>query len=239
MKLIEWSKYSSVLSKRVVGARQKNRRFSAKESSVLSKRSDDAKRKQSIYSQISFNCYAVEGSNTGPKHSKIIAFPFGFSWSFLLLPSCLCGFIWSNTVELGGFRKEVCFFDEIQYPYEDFCESLIRSWQGRGAFWYTPIAAMYGQILSRQSLLHFYWAEFLPGPCFCFYHLLQKEDVLCRYILFLLVAGAGIEPATSRLWAWRATTALPRDLNSGAKVQIFFERGSIMKKKIANKVLFG
>ncbi len=25
------------------------------------------------------------------------------------------------------------------------------------------------------------------------------------------VAGAGFEPATSRLWAWRAATALPRD----------------------------
>ena len=53
-----------VLSKRVVAAFQKNRRFSAKESSVLSKRIDDAKRKQSIYSEISINCYAVEGNNT-------------------------------------------------------------------------------------------------------------------------------------------------------------------------------
>ena len=26
----------------------------------------------------------------------------------------------------------------------------------------------------------------------------------------LLVAGGGIEPPTFRLWAWRATTALPR-----------------------------
>ena len=74
MKLIDWPKYSSVLSKRVVGAFQKNRRFSAKESSVLSKRIDDAKRKQSIYSQKSLNCYAVEDSNTGPKHRKIIVF---------------------------------------------------------------------------------------------------------------------------------------------------------------------
>ena len=66
------------------------------------------------------------------KHSRIIVFSLGFREAFSLLPFCLCGFIWSNTVELGGFRKEVCFFDEIQYPYEDFCESLIRSWQGRG-----------------------------------------------------------------------------------------------------------
>ena len=43
MKLIDWPKYSSVLSKRI----------------------DDAKRKQSIYSQISLNCYALGDSNTG------------------------------------------------------------------------------------------------------------------------------------------------------------------------------
>ena len=43
MKLIDWPKYSSVLSKRI----------------------DDAKRKQSIYSQISINCYESRGSNTG------------------------------------------------------------------------------------------------------------------------------------------------------------------------------
>ena len=42
MKLIDWPKYSSVLGKRI----------------------DDAKRKQSIYSQISINCYAVGGSKT-------------------------------------------------------------------------------------------------------------------------------------------------------------------------------
>ena len=35
MKLIEWPKYSSVLSKRVVGARQKNRRCFLKESTML------------------------------------------------------------------------------------------------------------------------------------------------------------------------------------------------------------
>ena len=47
MKLIDWPKYSSVLSKRI----------------------DDAKRKQSIYSQISLNCYGSGGSNTGQKNS--------------------------------------------------------------------------------------------------------------------------------------------------------------------------
>ena len=127
MKLIDWPKYSSVLSKRVVGAFQKNRRFSAKESTVLNKRIDDAKRKQSIYSQMSINCYAVGGSNTGPKHSKIIVFPLGFREAFSLLPSCLCGFILSNTIEIGGFGKDTCFSNEIQCPYEDSCESLNHS----------------------------------------------------------------------------------------------------------------
>ena len=99
----------------------------SKSSSVLSKRIDDAKRKQSIYSQKSHNCYAVGGSNTGPKHSKIIVFPLGFREAFSLLPSCLCGFILSNTIEIGGFGKDTCFSDEIQCPYEDSCESLNHS----------------------------------------------------------------------------------------------------------------
>ena len=65
MKLIDQPKYSSVLSKRSVDSKQKNRRCYEKESTVLSKRIDDAKRKQSIYSQISINCYESRGSNTG------------------------------------------------------------------------------------------------------------------------------------------------------------------------------
>ena len=117
MKLIDWPKYSWC---------------SAKESSVLNKRSDDAKRKQSIYSQISLNCYVSGGNNTGQKHSRIIVFPLGFREAFSLLPSCLCGFIWSNTVEFGGFRKEVCYSDESQYPYEGFCSSLSHLCQGKG-----------------------------------------------------------------------------------------------------------
>ena len=35
----------------------------------------------------------------------------------------------------------------------------------------------------------------------------QKYSIKNRV---LLVAGAGLEPATSRLWAWRAAIALPR-----------------------------
>ena len=74
-----------MLGKRIDGARRKNRRCSAKEPTILFKRSADAKRKQSIYSQISLNCYAVGGSNTGPKHSKIIVFPLEFREVFYLL----------------------------------------------------------------------------------------------------------------------------------------------------------
>ena len=90
---------------------------SAKESTVLGKRIDGAKRKQSIYSQKSLNCYAVEGSNTGQIHSKLIVVSLGFREAFSLLPSCLCGFIRSNTIEMGSFGKNTCFSDEIQCPY--------------------------------------------------------------------------------------------------------------------------
>ena len=106
---MDWPKYSrcfpkesSVISKRIVDSKQKNRRCSAKESTILFKRSDDAKRKQSIYSQTSLNCYASGGSNTGPKHSKIIDFQLGFRKVFSLLLSCLCGFIQSNTMKQRG-----------------------------------------------------------------------------------------------------------------------------------------
>ena len=74
-----WGNEVDGLAQGVIGAQQKSRRCSAKESTILFKRSDDAKRKQSIYSQISLNCYVSGGNNTGQKHSKIIVFPFGFS----------------------------------------------------------------------------------------------------------------------------------------------------------------
>ena len=60
-------------------------------------------------------------------------FHLGFGEAFSLLPFCLCGFIWSNTIELGGFGKDTCFSNEIQYPYEDSCESLSHSWQRKGS----------------------------------------------------------------------------------------------------------
>ena len=131
---VDWlAQVFMVLSKRVDGARQKSRRCSAKESSVLSKRIDDAKRKQSIYSQKSLNCYALGGSNTGQKHSKIIVLS---TWVSVKLSLCclpVCGFIWSNIIEMGGFGKDTCFSDEIQCPYEDSCESLNHSWHRKGS----------------------------------------------------------------------------------------------------------
>ena len=113
-------KESSILSKRIVGAKRENRRFFLKESSVLMG-------SKSIYSPKSLNCYVSGGNNTWQKHSKIIVFPLGFREVFSLLPSCLCGFIWSNTIEMGGFGKDTCFSDEIQCPYEDSCKSLNHS----------------------------------------------------------------------------------------------------------------
>ena len=65
-KRVRWNKEKTPLGNEVDWLAQVfvGRRCSAKESTILFKRSDDAKRKQSIYSQISFNCYAVGGSNT-------------------------------------------------------------------------------------------------------------------------------------------------------------------------------
>ena len=118
MKLIDWPKYSwcfpkesSVLSKRSVDSKQKNRRCYEKESTMLFKRIDDAKRKQSIYSQISLNCYVSGGNNTGPKHSRIIVFPLGFREAFSLLPSCL----WIYSVQRKGWS--VCCYAPIAAMY--------------------------------------------------------------------------------------------------------------------------
>ena len=91
MKLIDQPKYSSVLSKRSVDSKQKNRRCYEKESTVFSKRIDDAKRKQSIYSQISINCYESRGSNTGQNIVTSQFFHLGFvKLSLCCLP--VCGF---------------------------------------------------------------------------------------------------------------------------------------------------
>ena len=132
MKLIDCPKYSwcsakesSVLSKRIVDSKQKNRRCFLKEATML--------RGSSQYTLRNHLTAMHWEIVNGQKHSKIIVFPLGFREVFSLLPSCLCGFIRSNTMELGGFGKDTCFFDEIQCPYEDSCESLSHSWQRKGS----------------------------------------------------------------------------------------------------------
>ena len=66
------------------------------------------------------------------KHSRIIVFPLGFREAFPLCCLSVYGFIQSNTMKLGGLGKDTCFFDEMQCPYEDSCESLNHSWQRNG-----------------------------------------------------------------------------------------------------------
>lgn len=39
----------------------------------------------------------------------------------------------------------------------------------------------------------------------------QTEKQCLGIAMVFMVAGEGIEPPTSRLWAWQATSALPRD----------------------------
>ena len=72
------------------------------------------------------------------KYIVIIVVSLGFHETFSLLPFCLCGFIWSNTIEMGGFGKDTCFSDEIQSPYEDSCESLNHSWHRKGSTCHLP-----------------------------------------------------------------------------------------------------
>ena len=66
------------------------------------------------------------------KYIVIIVVSLGFHETFSLLPFCLCGFIWRNTIKMGGFRKYTCFSDEIQCPYEDSCNSLSHLCHGKG-----------------------------------------------------------------------------------------------------------
>ena len=95
---------------------------------MLGKRIDDAKRKQLIYSQKSLNCYVSGGSNTGQKHSQIIVFPLGFREVFSLLPSCLCGFILSNTMELEDLEKIL----EIPMRFITFLRTPVSWWAIHG-----------------------------------------------------------------------------------------------------------
>ena len=126
MKLIDWPKYSSVLSKRSVDSKQKNRRCSAKESTML--------RGSSQYT-LRYHLTAMPWEVV-IRDQNIVKSQF-FHLGFVKLSLCclpVCGFIWSNTIEMGGFVKDTCFSDEIQCPYEGSCESLNHSWQRRGSF---------------------------------------------------------------------------------------------------------
>ena len=80
---------------------------------------------------------------------KYIVKSYFFHLGFVKFSLCclsICGFIWRNTVELGGFRKEVCYSDESQYPYEGFCGSLSHLCQGKGGF---PIYPQLLQCMDR------------------------------------------------------------------------------------------
>ena len=159
MKLMDWPKYSrcfpkesSVLSKRIVGARQKNRRCFLKEATML--------RGSSQYTLRNHLTAMHWEIVNGQKHSKIIVFPLGFREVFSLLPSCLCGFIRSNTMELGGFGKDTCFSNEIQYPYVSSCDSLSHLCQGKGVCfpiypnWHNELIELFKTIPSQFLLSH-------------------------------------------------------------------------------------
>ena len=159
---------------------------------MLFKRSDDAKRKQSIYSQISLNCYASGDSNTGPKHSKIIDFSLGFREAFSLLPFCLWGFIWSNTVELGGSEKKFV----IPMRVNTLMRVSVILWaiyaMRRGcAFRYTPIATMYGQSHSRQSPLIFYWARQCSCRANCQENGARYLNILPHFVIYRFILPSG------------------------------------------------
>ena len=132
---------SQLTCQSINGAQQKSRRCSAKESSILSERSDGAFQKNR-------RCFLKESTmlrgssqytlryHLTAMHREVVIrdktecnhclFHLGFvKLSLCCLP--VCGFIWSNTIEMGGFGKDTCFSDEIQYPYEDSCDSLSHS----------------------------------------------------------------------------------------------------------------
>ena len=108
-----------------IGARQKNRRFSAKESTMLSKRIDDAKRKQSIYFKKSLNCYASLGSKAGLNKSAFKVFPLEASVTVWVV---VAGPIDSSK------EKEQCLMKPtknlvlpayVQYTYQGYKTSIV------------------------------------------------------------------------------------------------------------------
>ena len=133
-----------MLSKRSDDSKQKNQRCKAKESTILLKEATML-RGSSQYT-LRYHLTAMHREIVKlTKNSKIIDFSLGFREAFSLCCISVYGFIQSNTMKLGGLGKDTCFFDEMQCPYEDSCESLNHSWQGNGErLPCTPIAAMYG-----------------------------------------------------------------------------------------------
>ena len=109
MKLMDWPKYSrcfpkesSVLSKRIVGARQKNRRFFLKESTML--------RGSSQYT-LRYHLTAMPWKAVIRDKNivKSLFFHLGFREAFSLLPFCL----WIHLEQHhrnGRFRKRYLFF---------------------------------------------------------------------------------------------------------------------------------
>ena len=98
---------------------------------------------------------------TGQKQSVIIVFPLGFREAFSLLPSCLCGFIRSNTMELGGFGKDTWISDKIHYLFEDSCELMSHPWQGKGWTEHADIPQLppcMDRVIPYNPHSVFYWA---------------------------------------------------------------------------------
>ena len=138
MKLIDFSKHprwlekeSSVLSKRIVDSKQKNRRCSAKESTML--------RGSSQYT-LRYHLTAMHREVViREKHSRIIVFPLGFLWSFLSVAFLSLGIHPEQHNEAEGkLGKDTCFSDEIQCLCEDSCESLNHSWHRNGSACHIP-----------------------------------------------------------------------------------------------------
>ena len=121
MKLIDWPKYSWC---------------SAKESSMLSKRIDDAKRKQSIYSEISINCYAVEGNNTGQNIVKSQFFHLGFvKFSLCCLPvsvdlSGATQWSWEVSEKILASLMRLITLMRIPATFQSFIDSAEQKVQG-------------------------------------------------------------------------------------------------------------
>ena len=158
---------------------------------MLFKRSDDAKRKQSIYSQISLNCYAVGDSNTG---QNIVNHSFStwVSWSFLSVAFLSLRIHLEQHCRVRRFRKEVCIFRWESIPLwgllQVFDSFMAREW---GTFRYTPIAAMYGQSHSIQSPVNFYWARQCSCRANCQENGARYLNTLPHFVIYRFILPSG------------------------------------------------